>query len=165
MLRKMIRLGSVRYGTRIRVSDPCYNMDTWCAGTLDNVLPGEYLCTAEVAYTGKKNGGCVSALQVRHADYPEAVPDELVTSFEAGVDSAQLGFFDEKYFAENVSRKDWKNWYGEVREATSHMAGTLAGCSCVSVTGYGDGCYPVYIARNSSGKIIAVKAVFLTTLA
>lgn len=24
----------------VRVSDPCYTKDTWCAGTIDNVLPG-----------------------------------------------------------------------------------------------------------------------------
>ena len=165
MIREKMDLGTVRYGARVRVSDPCYNMDTWCAGTLDNVLPGEYLCTAEVAYTGKKNGGYVSALQVRHADYPEAVPDELVTDFRAGVDSAQLGFFDEDYFKENSRQENWESWYGEVYKTTSHMAGTLDGCSCVSLTGYGDGCYPVYVGRNSGGNIVVVKAVFLTTLA
>lgn len=165
MIREKLDLGTIRFGTRVRVSDPCYNMDTWCAGTLDNVLPGKYLCAVEIARTGKR-GGFVSSLQVRHANHPEASPDEPVTGFEAGVDSGQLGFFDEEYFAENTGQKDWKNWYGEVYKITSHnMAGTLAGCSCVSLTGHGDGCYPVYVARNGNGEIVAIKAVFLTAMA
>lgn len=139
MIREKMDLGTIRYGTRVRVSDPCYKMDTWCAGTLDNVLPGTYLCTAEIAHTGKR-GGFVSSLLVRHANYPEASPNEPVTGFEVGVDSGQLGFFDEEYFVENTGREDWETWYHEVYKTTSHnMAGTLAGCSCVSLTGHGDG--------------------------
>ena len=39
------KIGKIKLSDKVRVSDPGYDMDVWCAGTIENVLPGNYLCT------------------------------------------------------------------------------------------------------------------------
>ena len=36
------------------------------------------------------------------------------------------------------------------------------GVGVVVETGYGDGCYPVYVKLNSEGRVVEVKVVFVT---
>lgn len=31
---------TIQLSDMVRVTDPCYDMDVWCAGTLKDVLPG-----------------------------------------------------------------------------------------------------------------------------
>ena len=33
---------AITLGQRVRVTDPCYDLDVWCTGTLDNVKAGVY---------------------------------------------------------------------------------------------------------------------------
>ena len=34
---------TIKLGNKVMVSDPCYGLDTWCQGVLENVLPGNYM--------------------------------------------------------------------------------------------------------------------------
>ena len=36
----MIKIGEFTTSSKVlRVTDPCYDSDTWCAGTVDNCVP------------------------------------------------------------------------------------------------------------------------------
>ena len=36
--------GVIKLNDKVRISDPCYDPDTWCAGEVENVLPGLWDC-------------------------------------------------------------------------------------------------------------------------
>lgn len=87
---------TITLGNKVIVSDPCYGLNTWCQGVLENVLPGDYRCNIE--YSDEKDWGMrVSAIEVVHQDYerPDAFQPEI---FEVGVDSGQAGIFDYEYY-------------------------------------------------------------------
>lgn len=84
--------------TQMRVTDPCYDKDTWCAGVLDNVLPGTWVAEKEVSDEGSW-GMRIARLRVYHENYPYTDPREL-TPIDVGVDSGQAGFFDESQYPE-----------------------------------------------------------------
>ena len=92
-------IGTIELGDKVRISDPCYQMDVWCAGTLEDVLPGVYNCFMQKADTGDW-GIRVASIEVRHRDYTKIEPME-VTNIDVGVDSGHAGIYDLDYFAEN----------------------------------------------------------------
>lgn len=113
--------GSIVLSGKIRVTDPCYNMDTWCAGTISNVLPGEFSCVSRAIDTGLF-GERIASIEVRHKDYPDVEPTELVSDFEVGVDSGQCGFFDNGYFSSLCEDREKKDeFYDKVCNSTFKM--------------------------------------------
>lgn len=44
--------GFIALNDKVMVSDPCYEMNTWCQGVIDNVLKGNYKCTVETSDEG-----------------------------------------------------------------------------------------------------------------
>lgn len=44
--------GFIALNDKVMVSDPCYGMNTWCQGVIDNVLKGNYKCTVETSDEG-----------------------------------------------------------------------------------------------------------------
>ena len=112
------KVGTITLNDKVRISDPCYGPDTWCAGTLENVLPGKYHCfsqTADEGFFGKR----IASIEVRHENYLNYFSDE-VTEIEVGVDSGQAGIYDLDYFIENRKNKGKDNdeWYERVCDST-----------------------------------------------
>lgn len=104
-------------GDKARISDPCYDMDTWCAGTLENVLPGNYQCYTQRADEGEC-GVRIASIEVRHTDYLDVEPTEE-QDIDVGVDSGQCGIYDLEYFAKAREDKDGEDkWYWRVCDAT-----------------------------------------------
>jgi hypothetical protein len=108
--REFINLGEFEMTSPVmRVSDPCYERDVWCCGTVDHCKLGTW--EAGVLKTDKGEWGTRCAvLAVRHKD---TGPDFNVIrlgkvrkvackcveqSFEVGVDSGQAGFFDDAFY-------------------------------------------------------------------
>lgn len=115
--------GTIRLGSKVMVSDPCYGLNTWCQGVLENVLPGDYECQVEHSDEGDW-GKRVSAIEVTHIDY-KGKPIESIDpqDFEVGVDSGQAGIFDYEYytqyhsdFNERPHVKD--DWYDGICDLT-----------------------------------------------
>lgn len=101
----------------VRVSDPCYDLDIWCAGKVEDVLNGTYNCFVTIADTGSW-GKRVAAIEIRHKDYPNVYPGEHL-SIDVGVDSGQAGIYDAKYYEdlwEDTSVQD--KWYDRVCAST-----------------------------------------------
>lgn len=102
---------TIQLSDMVRVTDPCYDMDVWCAGTLKDVLPGEYACFSQESDQGSW-GMRIAWIEVRHKDYPDAVFQEYA-NFEVGVDSGQCGIFDLAYYKAYHRNEIWYEMIGE----------------------------------------------------
>jgi hypothetical protein len=112
----MINRGQIELGSKVIVSDPCYDLDTWCLGILDNVLPGTYNCSL---YRSDKEPHRVSSIYINHNISGNVLPMEKIP-FSVGVDSGQAGFFDYPYFIQTREGKEDENWgwYDDACELT-----------------------------------------------
>ena len=153
----MVKLGTFEVkGNSLVVSDPCYEYGLWCCNTLTNVLSGNY--TASVIYSDDNR---VATLQIIHNNYSNSrinySRQELYSS-DIGVDSGQAGFFDEEYYKENQGGEfdDKDSFYGKCCDLTLSeiQGGVIDNKGTVSSSGYGDGCYPLYVIRNEDGKVV-----------
>jgi len=147
-------LGIITLSDSVRVSDPCYDMNTWCAGTIENVLPGKYNCSMEVSDKGAW-GDRVSSITAIHADYDADRLIYVLTRIDVGVDSGQCGIYDLDYFRDHCKSEEW---YDRICNITlsKYLGGIADGKCLVSRSGYGDGSYVCYVARNAEGKIVGI---------
>ena len=162
-------LNNVKYldefevGSKILVTDPCYSKDTWCTQVLD-VKPG--IWEAEVVMTNCDSwGNRVSELLAWHRDYPTDSADESVSN-DIGVDSGQCGFFDFDKYPDGQCGEydDPATFYGAACKETLKEgvpAGVVNGFGVVSSSGYGDGCYNLYVGRDEHDVIVSTRLVFI----
>lgn len=160
--------GTIKFGTKVMVSDPCYGLNTWCQGVLENVLPGQYDCNVE--YSNEGDWGIrVSAIEVTHIDYDRCVLNEELEKFDVGVDSGQAGIFDYEYYAkyhtDSTEREHVDDdWYDRVCDLTHtgrFDGNTIDNLGLVSSSGYGDGGYDCWTCRNKDGKIVSIRVEFI----
>lgn len=173
--------------SNVVVSDPCYEMGTWCMDVLDNVLPGKYhsfVDRIDMGDWGHRN----SMLLVVHEDYVNSKLKWVEHSRNIGVDSGQAGIFSlESYRNDSLSetigsgdgdisffeKEPWASmgpdketgdvWYRLMCSRTLSEKGSGAydsGIVCSS--GIGDGMYPLYIAIKKR-KIVALCVDFLVS--
>jgi hypothetical protein len=155
------------------VSDPCYQVPTWCQTILDNVKNGTWVAEVDVKDTNDW-GNRVHSLSARHIDNESGIKDEINN---LGVDSGQLGFFDSEFyrndematdlpksdFGENYDRESGDSWYRSVCNLT--LSGEQWGVipnGVVSTSGIGDGSYFGEIERNGMGEVVSVTVIFLS---
>ena len=151
-LEKYKYYGDIVLEKSARVSDPCYNMDTWCAGTIDNILPGNYKCYFQYANSEKR----IASIKAIHSDHN--TPDINISDLEdivVGVDSGRCGIYDNKYFSDNC---ETDKWYDEIPAQSRCI---IDGRAFISDSGYGDGSYRCYTAKNKNGKIIAIRIEYI----
>lgn len=159
---KKINLGTIVLGSAVRVTDPCYDLDTWCSGQLI-VLPGEYdceVCREDLGAWGERN----VEISIRHKESKPASKWEDAP-FVVGVDSGQAGFFDADYYADCYSDDDFANessWYRRVCNLVINEpnCGNVEEKGVVSESGYGDGSYICSFRRNCEGYIVEAKIDF-----
>ncbi len=107
--------GVIKLNDKVRISDPCYDPDTWCAGEVENVLPGLWDCLYEDYSSEDPKWGRdqrIAGVMIRHQDYPDAVADELLDA-TFGVDSGQCGFFDAKYYRDQYKTEEKQETFYE----------------------------------------------------
>lgn len=158
---------------QVMVSDPCYEVGTWCQHKLTNVLPGEYQCTVakfEASLWGER---CSFIIAV-HKDYntDEKLNWRTARNATVGVDSGQAGLFSmETYRQDEVfvsgqseHSKKWgshkedggEEWYGHMCDMT--VSGEAWGTypnGIVSRSGIGDGSYELRVAKHK-GKVVGM---------
>lgn len=157
----------IRLGDKVIVSDPCYGLNTWCQGVLENVLPGNYKCMIE--FLDDNSEKRVSAITVCHEEYADNLgyaPEYDAEPFEVGVDSGQAGIFDYAYYAKYHSDRHNpehvnEEWYSRVGKC-SYMGDTIDGYGLVSSSGYGDGGYTCWTAKNPDGMVYSIIIEFIT---
>ena len=160
MNKQTFHKGIIHLNDKVVVSDPCYELGVWCQIVLDDVLEGNYYCSLEVADMGRL-GKRVASMEVVHADYfyderlyyPE---DTLI-----GVDAGMAGIYDYiGYKATHTDELD-KKWYDYVIAATAIYGDTINGNGFVTNSGFGDGSYTCWVARNENDKVVAIEIEFI----
>lgn len=164
---RMENKGTIKLNSKVMVSDPCYGLNTWCQGIVENVLHGVYDCFVEYSDEGEW-GERVSAIEVRHTHY-DGPRDFYPEDFEVGVDSGQAGIFDYEYYEKYHSDRKERphvddDWYSMVCSITlsREEAGIANNLGFISSSGYGDGGYTCWTARDNSGKVIAIRIEYIT---
>ena len=214
----MTNKGTIKLGSKVMVSDPCYGLNTWCQGVLDNVLAGEYECTVEHSNEGEW-GIRVSAIEVTHKNYKGKFMEMYPESFEVGVDSGQAGIFDYDYYCKyhtDANERDHvdDDWYDRICNTTESRiknpyyeefefkrfdftdksienmkavveyeqkldeymkdrrkwieyktipdGNTIDRQGFVSSSGYGDGGYICWTARNADNQVVSIRVEFIT---
>lgn len=159
---------------QVMVSDPCYELNTWCQTKLDNVAIGTWTSFI-TKYDDGEWGIRVSNL-VAYLGDTEPTEEEwkLVEGAHIGVDSGQAGIFDATVYRNNDSAPDTsflshsrqeeegEKWYSHMCDltlGTGDQAGVTTG-GVVSSSGYGDGGYSLYSIIKDD-KIVALKIVFI----
>jgi hypothetical protein len=158
------------------ISDPCYEIPTWCQGILHNVLPGQYVpmhWEADLPGWGERS----AVLLAVHEDYINEPLHWRKTPHDIGVDSGQAGIFAyDTYRADALAETmeapttaydgtlfeyPWRDkpgdaWYEQISRMTlsEDMWGTYSG-GIVSRSGIGDGGYDCKVAKHK-GKIVGI---------
>jgi hypothetical protein len=149
---KEVGIFEVKSG-ELMISDPCYELGTWCQGILDNVKNGKW-----IGYV-KPIKAMVGTLIATHEDVEDIIDLTFETAgFEAGVDSGQLGIFDVPEF-----HPDNEDWYDLCCTKTDSLmrAGIVSEGGVVSCSGHGDGGYTVQYSLDKESQVVAVKVVFI----
>ena len=145
-------------GKPVEVTDPCYDRDVWCRTQVD--LPaGEYVPFMNIeSGTGRvaASGICRDTV-LRHCSgaYFEECGD-------VGVDAGLMGFFIDK---PNYTDSEWQDLckaMGKVFEETGEYPKeweTAEGFFTES--GWGDGCYPVFLIKDALDTVCGVMVVYL----
>lgn len=168
-------LKRIKLSENVIVSDPCYEVPTWCQVKLHNVLPGDFLVTTTTHDTGDW-GDRIDMLMAIHYDYAIDTMYWNLHDGVLGVDSGQCGIFDEaSYRNDEVGRTiDFINgkspftfpyntdgpgetWYEKMcdKTLTEPQWGTYDS-GVASSSGYGDGSYSLYVAKNDEDEIIGI---------
>lgn len=157
-------IGTITLGKEVYVTDPCYEVGTWCQFLVDNIKAGKYRC-----YIVSNEDDRVVELHAINEEYLTKMKENIkkvrynadYSTCYIGVDSGQCGIFDAEYYSNHQSEEDKDlsdGWYATVCSITE-PAGTIDGAGVASVSGYGDGMYEAYTATEN-GKIVALKMVF-----
>ena len=156
-------IGSFETSGVLNVSDPCYELGTWCTHTL-SVRPGTYRAYVEPSdegVWGDRNASLIISFDGIEYDRSK----ETRTEAEIGVDSGQAGFFDRIYYPkeETGAYGDTNTFYGKACEQTNNafQAGIVENFGVVSSSGYGDGGYALYIVLTD-GEITGARIEFIS---
>lgn len=166
---------TINLSDEVMVSDPCYEVPTWCQQKLTGVLPGEYIPNALIVNDW---GQRVAVLKVVHKDHNSSeLTWRTITSADIGVDSGQCGIFSMETYRNDILFKEQPSefygtyedvlikqhrkesgdhWYGHMCDRTLAAPGwgTYSN-GVVSSSGYGDGSYRLLVAK-SKGKIVGI---------
>ena len=155
-------------GNDLRVTDPCYELESTGGITLVNVKPGKWYTHAVIIDKQDGWGERVASLTVVHESYPDHYQPSIDVDCKPiiAVDSGQAGFFDiDKYPKADDDIKE--KFYDENCRLTlsKEKGGIVFNSGVVTSSGYGDGCYRLYYDMdsdiNSNGEIIAAEIVFI----
>ncbi len=166
------------------LSDPCYELGTWCQGVIDNVKNGTWVGSVKMSDEGEW-GIRVSSLASYNEEFFDKNPklkenlfnliDVEELNFNGGVDSGQFGHFDfdtyrkdnlaidlPKAFDDDYSIQEGDEWY---RVCCHYTLEDDFGCvpsGVVSSTGFGDGSYPTFAIKDDNGQYVGFITIFIS---
>lgn len=163
----------INLSNSVVVSDPCYSSPTWCQTILSDVLPGRFIAQVN---EDPETGRCAELLVI-HEDYYQMHLDYNEHS-SCGVDSGQLGIFDAASYRNDSAAgslgapaldfvlpdhtNEGDRWYEQICRFTLDDLGYGSYDSgIVSSSGWGDGMYPLDVARNDQGQIVGMLVTFI----
>lgn len=159
----VISLGSIELKDQVVVSDPCYDLGTWCQGIV-GIKPGKYDAYAIITDEGSWGQRVAELVVLLSNAKINGFNEEL--DFEVGVDSGQAGIFNLDYYKEKQPDNEWEkddSWYRRVCDITcsDEDCGTIDNEGVVSSSGYGDGGYVCYAAYNEDNEIVGLRIDFI----
>ena len=170
----------IRLGGEVVVSDPCYELPTWCQEVIKNVRPGVYDTEVEISDSSGW-GERVHSLTVLHENIKS--PNWEHYSNNIGVDSGQAGVFCmTSYRNDQISeqlpwltekgdpfgdhpfrpvKEEGEQWYVKMCDRTlrDESWGTYD-TGVVSSSGIGDGQYELQVCQMD-GLIHGFKIIFI----
>ena len=167
-------MSTFNLGSKVMVSDPCYEVGTWCQKTLDGVLPGEYDSHVIIDNFGSW-GKRVSQLIAHHKNHRLIDLKWEDVDATIGVDSGQAGIFNfetyrkddidihnvPKAFGDDWDKEDGEVWYNRICSLTLNEDGWGAYQNgVVSSSGFGDGSYTLQVAKVDE-TIVGFKIIFI----
>lgn len=151
---------------KLQVTDPCYGLDTWCAGNIE-VKNGTYTVYAQMLSNkitgwGIRNGQLIIVHNDHlDIDYKNCINE--LTSIHVGVDSGQAGYFDYEYFgiakAEENKEEAFYSSVCTLTLDTPLSAGVIPRGTCSS-SGFGDGGYNCFVYKVND-VIVASRIEFI----
>lgn len=165
------KIGEMHFEGKIQVTDPCYAEDVWCRSIID-VIPGNYFCyvfhnTDKYVVEDESGSKLVSDTRVGIIGIylNGAIPPQktMIEEKQIGVDAGLAGFFMKK---PDYTDEQWDDFCNIVCEKNCSKDAWIFNdrintVGFFSTSGYGDGVYPVYVARNPKGEIYAAEIRFL----
>jgi hypothetical protein len=107
---------NITLSDHVIVTDPCYNIDTWCNGQLTDVKPGKYHTKATYANINGWGRRCTSLILWHESISEPESKDYEHTDITVGVDSGQAGVIDFPYFETLEKDNDRKKqWYDNIQ--------------------------------------------------
>jgi hypothetical protein len=159
-------IGHIFVGDTIYVSDPCYEVDIWCALSFNFVKSGEYKCYIKEVEYGSW-GRRIEEMMIVHIDHIYDKNIKFDYNGRVAVDSGTMSISDYDYYDTTHTGDTEKDdeWYNiEVCEKTcgdDNINHNIAGTQCfIATSGIGDGMYDVESAEVD-GETYAVKVIFL----
>lgn len=138
----------------VDITDPCYDKDIWCRKNDVKISEGKYQCVTWIyRKRGKHPDRRVSIIGIYLSGY---IPSQNDMEYigEIGVDAGLAGFFNNK---PDYTDAEWSKFCDKLCDGDAWL--TEEGFW--SSSGYGDGCYPVYAAKNQQGVINALEIRFI----
>ena len=156
----------IKLGNKVLVSDPCYELGTWCTGVVENVKEGNYI--TNVAYWEDSDPFFNNRVAELEAILDGVDKDSLsweITEADIGVDSGQCGIYDYESVKDIVGTGEYDEkdtFYGQACQCTDvkEKYSELNGYGVVSCSGVGDGSYDLYIAKQDN-QVVGIKVVYL----
>lgn len=176
--------GKLEVIDKLLLSDPCYDLDTWCTEEAD--LPkGTYNCYS------RKYKGRISSIFILKEDFDnlkQLYIVDLDNPIEGlGVDSGQLGIFNKSKYRKAVSKEvfekslegefpyeDWKRQWDDNKSdkdkfyecccnntLKKNLCGVIENVGFVSSSGYGDGSYVAFYLNDFNENRIGLQIVFI----
>ena len=127
-------IGELELGTKVDITDPCYDKDVWCRMTTD-CEPGLYKGYVEMSDEGDW-GMRVATVSIFKGDKMWGI-EEMEYIGNIGVDAGLAGFFNDK---PDFSDTEWNEFCGKINDGDAWNLYN----GIFSSSGYGDGCYNVY---------------------
>lgn len=169
----------IRLGGEVIVSDPCYEVPTWCQEVIKNVRPGVYDTEALISNEGDW-GDRVKTLTVLHENIKSPIWEHYGT---VGVDSGQMGVFcmtsyrnddianDLPWLTEKGDpfgdhpfrpvKEEGEQWYVKMCDRTlREEQWGVYDTGVVSSSGYGDGSYELQVCEMD-GLIHGFRIIFI----
>ncbi len=127
-------VGTIELGTKVDITDPCYDKNVWCRMTTD-CEPGTYKGYIEMSDEGDW-GMRVATVSIFKGDKIWRI-EEMEFIGTIGVDAGLAGFFNDK---PDFKGNEWSEFCDSIIEGNAWNLYN----GIFSSSGYGDGCYEVY---------------------
>lgn len=163
----MLSAGTLKFGSNIKVTDPCYDDSDDCHRNLV-IKPGEYICAYNAADRfGVTMCGIYNAGIFKNLEDIEKLRNQINDGFDCigtiCVDTGLAGFFENK---PDFTNDEWSHFYDlTFGNETDNDFKVIDNCAYVkngsnykgfyTSSGEGDGNYHVYVKRDNNGEIIA----------